>query len=258
MLDHLFSIAKIFFFISIYFLTPGPALPHPPSAPSPKGEGNLQKHYFKERGGWRMTCLFLLKIILRRSKKIFFSLFAPMDTGYFILRADVTDAPLLSKLATETFHEAYREMTDVAEMEIFLQTKYNIENCTAELQNPDMEFYIVYDLEKDAGYFMLDKSRKPEQLQNLNCIELSRIYARKEYWGKKCGKLMIEQAINFARRKNYEAIWLQVWEENKRAIEFYKHFGFTETEFKLPFQMVNRVDMDTVMVKKLTVPQLSL
>jgi ribosomal protein S18 acetylase RimI-like enzyme len=42
------------------------------------------------------------------------------------------------------------------------------------------------------------------------------------------GKALLEQAIDYARQKNADYIWLGVWEKNERAIHFYQKHGFVE------------------------------
>ena len=37
---------------------------------------------------------------------------------------------------------------------------------------------------------------------------------------------MLEHAINSARQKQKEYIWLGVWEKNERALRFYEQNGF--------------------------------
>ena len=48
----------------------------------------------------------------------------------------------------------------------------------------------------------------------------------KAYHGKKVGQLLYEKAIETAKQKNADYVWLGVWEENPRAISFYKKNGF--------------------------------
>jgi ribosomal protein S18 acetylase RimI-like enzyme len=42
------------------------------------------------------------------------------------------------------------------------------------------------------------------------------------------GKALMQTAINEAKQKGCNSIWLGVWEKNRRAINFYKKWGFRE------------------------------
>jgi len=59
-------------------------------------------------------------------------------------------------------------------------------------------------------------------------MEIERIYVLKDFHGKNIGQLLFEKAIELATQKNANYIWLGVWEENPRAINFYKKNGFVE------------------------------
>ncbi len=48
----------------------------------------------------------------------------------------------------------------------------------------------------------------------------------KKYWGVGVGSIMMEYLINLCKTKNFRKINLIVYENNKRAINLYKKFGF--------------------------------
>ncbi len=50
----------------------------------------------------------------------------------------------------------------------------------------------------------------------------------KDFHGKNVGQILYEKAIQIARQMNADYVWLGVWEENARAIRFYKKNGFVE------------------------------
>ena len=50
----------------------------------------------------------------------------------------------------------------------------------------------------------------------------------KEFHRKSVGQLLYDQAIKIAKNKRIDYVWLGVWEENPRAISFYKKNGFVE------------------------------
>ena len=64
--------------------------------------------------------------------------------------------------------------------------------------------------------------------QSTNSLEIERIYVIKEFHGKNIGQLLCDKAIEVATQKGAEYVWLGVWEENPRAINFYKKNGFVE------------------------------
>ena len=86
------------------------------------------------------------------------------------------------------------------------------------------------------GYLKLNFGQSQTELKDDKALEIERIYVLQEYHGKKAGQLLYDKAIEVARNKNMDYVWLGVWEENHRAISFYKKNGFTEFDkhiFKL-------------------------
>ena len=61
---------------------------------------------------------------------------------------------------------------------------------------------------------------------------------------------MMQFCENFARRQGSYWLWLQVWQENARAITFYHKTGFEHFGF-MPFYLGDEVHNDWVMRKKL-------
>ena len=65
-------------------------------------------------------------------------------------------------------------------------------------------------------------------MKDNKALEIERIYVAKAFHGKKVGQILYEKAIHIAKQMNVAYVWLGVWEENPRAIHFYKKNGFVE------------------------------
>ena len=67
-------------------------------------------------------------------------------------------------------------------------------------------------------------------------IELEKIYLRKEAHGSGMAKVLMDAAIQLARTEKANNLYLGVWQENERALAFYKKSGFeiyNTRQFKL-------------------------
>ena len=78
------------------------------------------------------------------------------------------------------------------------------------------------------GYLKINHGQSQTELKDATAMEIERIYVLKEFHGKNIGQLLFEKAIALAIQKNANYVWLGVWEENPRAINFYKKNGFVE------------------------------
>ena len=87
------------------------------------------------------------------------------------------------------------------------------------------------------------------EIKKHKSIELKRIYVLKEFHSQKIGAKLMNFAFDFAAEKEYELIWLGVWEHNERAKSFYKKFGFVDSGVKHPFPIGNTQQTDDWFIK---------
>jgi ribosomal protein S18 acetylase RimI-like enzyme len=78
------------------------------------------------------------------------------------------------------------------------------------------------------GYLKLNKGGSQTELKDNDALEIERIYVLKDFHGKEVGQLLFDKAIEVAKAKHVAYVWLGVWEENKRALQFYTKNGFIE------------------------------
>ena len=131
-------------------------------------------------------------------------------------------------------------------MQQYLNEGFTEEKLTAELYNNHSDFYFALSENKTVGYLKLNFGKAQTELQNDNAVEIERIYVLKEFHGKKVGQILYEKALETAAAKNADYIWLGVWEENPRAIQFYKKNGFVEFDQHI-FRFGNEEQTDIMM-----------
>ena len=134
---------------------------------------------------------------------------------------------MLAALGRKAFYEAFSEHNDPADMQAYLDLAFNPETIKKQLEDPAVIYMVAYWKDLPVGYAKLKKSEAPEALVGKSSIQLERIYALQEFVGKKVGKALMEACIRMSQADNYEAMWLGVWQQNERAISFYKKWGFT-------------------------------
>ena len=153
-----------------------------------------------------------------------------------IIRITKIDIDQLQKIGRETFYETFSESNTEENMRNYLETGFSIDKITTELNDENAEFYFAKIENNVIGYLKLNFGASQTELKSEKAIEIERIYVLKEYHGQKVGQILYDKAIEIAKKKNAEFIWLGVWEENPRAINFYKKNGFIEFDkhiFKL-------------------------
>lgn len=156
----------------------------------------------------------------------------------------------LQKIGKQTFFETFADSNSVEDMQKYLEESFALEKLENELKNPNSEFYFAKDNEKVVGYLKVNFGDSQTELKDNSALEIERIYVLKDYHGKKVGQKLYEKAIEIAKEKAVEYVWLGVWEENHRAINFYQKNGF-EAFDKHIFVLGNDEQTDIMMKLKL-------
>ena len=156
----------------------------------------------------------------------------------------------LQEIGRKTFYDTFFESDSEESMNAYLATSFSTEKLTAELENPNSEFYFATQNEVVIGYLKVNFGAAQTELQDANAVEIERIYVLKDFHGKSVGQWLYDKAIQVARQKRADYVWLGVWEENPRAINFYKKNGFVEFD-KHVFKLGNDEQTDIMMKLKL-------
>jgi len=162
--------------------------------------------------------------------------------------ATLNDAEILVEIGKKTFSDTFAALNTAENMKSYLNKTFNVDQVRKELDDPRSTFILLSDGEKVAGYAKLRKGEG--DLTDIGKLEIERLYARKEYIGKKAGKALMQTCLDIARSKHFNTVWLGVWEHNPRAIGFYERWGF-KTVGAHPFLLGDDVQTDLIMEKKL-------
>ncbi|MGZ4048334.1 MAG: GNAT family N-acetyltransferase, partial [Bacteroidia bacterium] len=147
-----------------------------------------------------------------------------------IRRAVADDAKLIAELSSVTFFDTFNGTCTDEDMQGFIGQYFNEKQVLNELNNADDFYFIAFMNGNAAGYIRMKEDVSDVEIINQHkAMELKRIYVLKEYHSKKIGAALMNFALDFAAEKDYELIWLGVWEHNERAKLFYYKFGFKDS-----------------------------
>ena len=156
----------------------------------------------------------------------------------------------LQKIGRQTFLETFASANTDDNMIKYLEEEFSISKLTTELNDNNAEFYFAKLDNNVIGYLKLNFGKSQTELQDNGALEIERIYVLNEYHGKNVGKLLYNKAKQIARQHGADYIWLGVWEENPKAIYFYKKNGFVAFD-KHIFKLGNDEQIDIMMKLKL-------
>lgn len=143
-------------------------------------------------------------------------------------RATITDLPLLREIGRQTFSETFTDHNTEEDLSKYLAERFSEEKLTSELNDRNSEFFFARLGNSVIGYLKINTGPAQTEDWNPSALEIERIYVLKEFYGKKVGQLLLDKAIQVARKKDINTVWLGVWEKNFRALGFYHKNGFNQ------------------------------
>ena len=143
-----------------------------------------------------------------------------------IIRANENDSQILSDIGKTSFIESHGSSASIADINQYVAEKYNPDACKVELSDPKNNYHFILHNEKPAGYSKLIFNAGHSNIQMEHVCKLERIYLLKEFYGLKLGLELLNFNMELSKLNNQEGMWLFVWKENSRAVNFYKRTGF--------------------------------
>lgn len=174
-----------------------------------------------------------------------------IKSNIHITAVTLRELDTLQKISYQTFEETFASDNSEENMNKYLTESFSSAKLRTELNDSNAAFYFATLDKKVIGYLKINFGQSQKEIKNENTVEIIRIYVLKEYHGKEVGKLLYEKAMNIAKERNADYVWLGVWEENKRAINFYKKNGFVAFD-KHIFKLGNDEQTDIMMKLELT------
>ena len=151
-----------------------------------------------------------------------------MDLNIKIQQINYSHIAALQQIGRQTFSETFAESNSAENMAKYLEEAYSFEKLNEEINNPNSYFYFAILDEKVIGYLKINMGGSQTELKDNDAIEIERIYVLKSFQGKKVGQVLFDKAIQIGKEQNAAFVWLGVWEENKKALQFYTKNGFVE------------------------------
>lgn len=165
-----------------------------------------------------------------------------MDT--LIRRADPPDAATVALLGritfAETFGHLFRDRRD--ELRAYLDATFDVPKIEASLRKPGNAYWLAFRRRLPAGYAKLKHpsaaakplppatvrgSCDPDAPPQKPEAQLQKIYVLGAFLGEAIGRALFDHVLREAARRA-PGLWLDVLQENHRAIRFYERNGFSK------------------------------
>lgn len=156
----------------------------------------------------------------------------------------------LSILGERLWRETYTGLLPASNLELHLAKTFGASQQAAELADPACRTLV---LEHDGallGYALLriggPESENPA-FHFVKPLEVARFYVDPKLHGRGAAQELMTAVLDHAAAAGHDGVWLQVWEQNPRAIRFYAKAGFADAG-EATYRIGNQVDRDRLLV----------
>ncbi len=151
-----------------------------------------------------------------------------------IRRGTISDAAALAEFAARTFADTYGADNRPEDMRAHLASSFGVALQSSELAASDVATLLGYDVETLVAYAQVRRNVPPPCATQPRAVELHRFYVDRPAHGRGAAQQLMAAVFARARELGGQHLWLSVWDQNPRAIAFYKKVGFEDagsTEF---------------------------
>tara|TARA_B100000809_G_scaffold49028_1_gene43835 strand:- start:1227 stop:1742 length:516 start_codon:yes stop_codon:yes gene_type:complete len=145
-----------------------------------------------------------------------------------IIKATEKDASVIINIGRKSFIETHQTSAPEKIINSYLNDKLSLAIVTDELSDSSNHFYLIYYKDKIAGYSKIIFNSTHPNINTENITKLERLYLLQEFYDYKLGYHLFQFNLALSKKNKQNGMWLFVWIENKRAINFYK-----KTDFKI-------------------------
>ncbi|MEH6636506.1 MAG: GNAT family N-acetyltransferase [Halioglobus sp.] len=141
--------------------------------------------------------------------------------------ANPGDAASLAALAERTFRETFTGTTSARNMNLHCVQNFSDQIQLEEIISPRFITILAEAESELIAYAQLRLNSSVEVVNARQPSELYRLYVLHEQHGSGLANQVMQEALGAAAKAKSDYIWLGVWEQNPRAITFYKKYGFS-------------------------------
>jgi ribosomal protein S18 acetylase RimI-like enzyme len=143
-----------------------------------------------------------------------------------IRAATAADAETLTEFARRTFHDAFASMNSPENMKTYMSQNFTPQKISAQLADPRAIFLIAEIEAAPVAFAKLYDGDVPGCVSGYAPVEIERFYVDRLFHGQGVAQTLMQDCFDRAKQLGHGTIYLSVWENNHRAIAFYRKYGF--------------------------------
>lgn len=159
------------------------------------------------------------------------------------------DAEVISRIATESYCAAFGHSFQKPDLEFHLKTKLSKEKIEAIIEEETV-LIMVHD-GRLVGFVQFGAIANAPDIVPDSDRELRRLYVHPDDQSKGIGTALMAAALDHPQLRCADRIFLDVWEHNRGALEFYRRHGFEVVgERRFEVKSGAETSLDLIMVRR--------
>lgn len=136
----------------------------------------------------------------------------------------------------------YAAFNTAENMAAYMGASFSPERQRDEIADPSWAVLLAVDGPEIVGYAQIAPGH--------GALEIKRFYVAPTRHGRGVAQLLMDAVVRSAAARGAGALWLSVWDQNPRAIAFYRKVGFTETGVTT-FEFGSETQRDYLMMRQI-------
>lgn len=162
--------------------------------------------------------------------------------------ASRVDLPAIDRVFRQSFCDTFAHLYDPRDLDAFFD-KFTPEAWAEEFADGRFAFRVAEAGGQVVGYLKLGPLTLPVESTGAG-LELRQIYILKDYHGRGLAAALVDWALEQARSRGADDLYLTVFTENERARRVYERYGFKPVG-RYAFMVGEHADEDIIMRKSL-------
>lgn len=138
------------------------------------------------------------------------------------------DAAEVCAVAERIFRDTFGAQNTAADMDLYASQTFTPEAFADAIADPKTVILVAENDGEMIAYAHLHMGDAPDYITGPSPVELKRFYVLNGWHGTGLAQALMREVCARSIERGAETLWLGVWEENHRAIRFYRKLGFGE------------------------------
>lgn len=143
-----------------------------------------------------------------------------------IIKATGKEFKILADIGKQTFIESHGKSAPQKDIDSYAAEKFSYSALENELKNSENIYHIIYYENEPVGYSKIIINFPHPNIELKNITKLERLYLLTKFHKLNLGTKLFEFNVALSKNLGQSGMWLFVWKENPRAINFYLKHNF--------------------------------